>query len=204
MEILTFRAKTMQQALNLVREQLGPEATVLHTRELHANLLGRMLGRREFEIAASAEVEVPSQLAAVDSFQSTYAEQYQQDLQGSQHEGLEELHLGLESGLGIALHRETEYLPETLFEVYAELIESDVEESIAQQYVNQLQQMTGSQPTAAEYREEVKRYLTAEFETAPPIEASAWHWWGRPAWEKRPPSPSWQPTSACGRTSGLD
>ena len=32
----------MQQALDLVRQEMGPEATVLHTRELNANLIGRM------------------------------------------------------------------------------------------------------------------------------------------------------------------
>lgn len=172
MEIQTFRAKTMQQALHLVREQLGPEATVLHTRELHANLLGRMLGRREFEIAASVELEVPSQLTAADSFQSSYAGQYQQDLQVADDDGLQELHVGLESGHGIPLHRETEYLPEALFDVYTDLIESDVEETIAQQYIERLQQTAGAVLTTAEYRELLEQYLSLEFTTANPIQAS--------------------------------
>ena len=33
MDIKTYRAKTMQDALELVRRELGPEAAVLHTRE---------------------------------------------------------------------------------------------------------------------------------------------------------------------------
>jgi flagellar biosynthesis protein FlhF len=53
MEIKTFRAKTMPQALALVRSELGPEAMVLHTRELHAGLLGRMFLGRQYEIAAT-------------------------------------------------------------------------------------------------------------------------------------------------------
>jgi flagellar biosynthesis protein FlhF len=53
MEIKTFRAKTMPQALALVRSELGPEATVLHTRELHAGLLGRIFLGRQYEIAAT-------------------------------------------------------------------------------------------------------------------------------------------------------
>ena len=32
MDIKTFRAKTMQDALALVRRELGPDASVLHTR----------------------------------------------------------------------------------------------------------------------------------------------------------------------------
>ena len=39
MEIRTFRAKTMPQALDLVRRELGPEAMVLHTRELNTGLV---------------------------------------------------------------------------------------------------------------------------------------------------------------------
>ncbi|HYO25317.1 MAG TPA: flagellar biosynthesis protein FlhF [Lacipirellulaceae bacterium] len=53
MEIKTFRAKSMPQALALVRSELGPQAMVLHTRELNAGLLGRMFRGREYEIAAS-------------------------------------------------------------------------------------------------------------------------------------------------------
>jgi flagellar biosynthesis protein FlhF len=53
MEIRTFRAKSMPQALALVRDELGPEAMVLHTRELNAGLLARMFRGREYEIAAS-------------------------------------------------------------------------------------------------------------------------------------------------------
>ena len=56
MEIKTFRAKTMPQALDLVRQELGPEAMVLHTRERHASLLGRLFIGRSYEIAA-AQVE---------------------------------------------------------------------------------------------------------------------------------------------------
>ncbi|HMP07065.1 MAG TPA: flagellar biosynthesis protein FlhF, partial [Lacipirellulaceae bacterium] len=53
MEIKTFRARTMTQALAMVREELGSEATVLHTRELHGSLLGRLLVGRQYEIAAT-------------------------------------------------------------------------------------------------------------------------------------------------------
>ena len=53
MDIKTFRAKTMPQALDLVRQELGPEAMVLHTRERHASLLGRLFIGRSYEIAAT-------------------------------------------------------------------------------------------------------------------------------------------------------
>ena len=53
MEIKTFRAKTMPQALDLVRRELGPEAMVLHTRELNGGLLKRLMLGRAYEIAAT-------------------------------------------------------------------------------------------------------------------------------------------------------
>ena len=48
MNIQTFRAKSMQQALDMIRRDLGPEATVLHTRECHASLLGRIFFGRQY------------------------------------------------------------------------------------------------------------------------------------------------------------
>jgi flagellar biosynthesis protein FlhF len=64
MQIKTFRAKTMQQALNLVRHELGPDAAVLHTRELNSGLVRRMVFGRKYEVAASTAVNVPSRLPA--------------------------------------------------------------------------------------------------------------------------------------------
>ncbi|MEM9660420.1 MAG: hypothetical protein AAF961_18815, partial [Planctomycetota bacterium] len=49
----------MPQALDLVRRELGPDATVLHTRELNGGLLGRVLLGRQYEIAA-APLAAPS------------------------------------------------------------------------------------------------------------------------------------------------
>ena len=141
MEIVTFRAKTMQEALNLVRQELGPEATVLHTRELNANLLGRMLGRRQVEIAASSQLSVPSQLLAEEP--ETANNEYGSHLDvsiGSHQEGLQELHSGLETTSSRLLERDTEYLDDELFSLYTDLIEADLEESIAQEYIGRLQE----------------------------------------------------------------
>src|SRR5262245_33795814 len=64
MEIKTFRAKTMKDALALVRRELGPDASVLHTRELNGDILRRIVFGRSYEVAASATVNVPSRLPA--------------------------------------------------------------------------------------------------------------------------------------------
>ena len=64
MEIKTYRAATMHEALGMVRRELGPDAAVLHTREVPAGRLwGRLFGAREIEVTASLGVNVPSRFA---------------------------------------------------------------------------------------------------------------------------------------------
>lgn len=62
MEIHTFRAASLQEALMLVRHQLGPEASVLHTREVAGKFFG-LLGKRSIEVQASRDAKVLRRLA---------------------------------------------------------------------------------------------------------------------------------------------
>jgi len=65
MDVKTYRAATMHEALAMVRRELGPDAAVLHTREIRTNrLFGLLAGPRMIEVTASAEVNVPSRLPA--------------------------------------------------------------------------------------------------------------------------------------------
>lgn len=65
MEIRTYRASSMQDALAMVRRDLGPAASVLHTREVGSRLPWRwMMGRRQIEVTASNDVNVPSRFVA--------------------------------------------------------------------------------------------------------------------------------------------
>src|SRR5688572_19383629 len=66
MELHTFKARSLAEALRLVREELGPDASVLHTRDV-ASPLVRMLGGRMIEVTASAELEAPSRLPTIRS-----------------------------------------------------------------------------------------------------------------------------------------
>ena len=54
----------MRDALELVRRELGPSASVLHTREVNSGPLRRLVFGRKYEVAASATVNVPSRLPA--------------------------------------------------------------------------------------------------------------------------------------------
>lgn len=66
--IRTYRVRSLHEALQLIRAELGPDAAVLHTREVRSGWLG---WRTELEVTASAEVEIPSRfvgMTAVDDW----------------------------------------------------------------------------------------------------------------------------------------
>jgi flagellar biosynthesis protein FlhF len=61
MQLYTFTARSLPEALRRVRQELGPNASVLHTREV-GSMLSRWLGGPFIEVTASAELLVPSRL----------------------------------------------------------------------------------------------------------------------------------------------
>jgi flagellar biosynthesis protein FlhF len=61
MEIRTYRADSIHDALQLVRRDLGPDAFVLQTREVRAGgVAGLLTGRKCTEVLASLEPPVSS------------------------------------------------------------------------------------------------------------------------------------------------
>jgi flagellar biosynthesis protein FlhF len=61
MQIKSYRAASVQEALALVRADLGPDAAVLHTREVSGGALKWLGGTRQIEVIATPEAEnVPS------------------------------------------------------------------------------------------------------------------------------------------------
>lgn len=61
MDLRTYRAWSLQDALRLVREDLGPEAAVLYTRKARLGILG-WFGMRQVEVVAAVDADVPSRL----------------------------------------------------------------------------------------------------------------------------------------------
>ena len=59
MHIRTFRAASLQDALNEIRQQMGPEASVLHTRQVRDGWMG-WLGRTYVEVTAGLRDPSPS------------------------------------------------------------------------------------------------------------------------------------------------
>ena len=60
MDVRTYRAATMHDALMRVRRELGPDAAVLHTREVRRRrLFGLLGGAAEIEVTCTAAGEAP-------------------------------------------------------------------------------------------------------------------------------------------------
>jgi flagellar biosynthesis protein FlhF len=58
MHLKRYRRSTLKDALRAVREELGPDALVLATREVTASGVRGMMGQREVEVTAAAERQV--------------------------------------------------------------------------------------------------------------------------------------------------
>jgi flagellar biosynthesis protein FlhF len=72
MQLYTFKARSLSDALRLVREELGPDASVMHTREI-GSPLARLICGRMIEVTASPEPCAPSRLPEVIESAATLA-----------------------------------------------------------------------------------------------------------------------------------
>ncbi len=162
MEIKTYRAATMHDALVLVRRELGPDAAVLHTREVPSGwLLGWLSGRRQIEVTASADVNVPSRFQAderhphpADTLQSaaclgsTSAPtvpasphcrlQDQPELSPQVQGQLTDLQSMVKELCRRSQHDGRHDLPEELFRLFAELLDVDLGEDLARELVQRI------------------------------------------------------------------
>ncbi|MBX9791423.1 MAG: flagellar biosynthesis protein FlhF [Pirellulales bacterium] len=153
MNVKTFRAASIQEALSVVRRELGPGASVLHAREVRGGWLSWLPGWRRIEVVASDEVQVPSRLEARganlvaarhdrnDSIAAP-AGPSQRDAAplraGRVQDQLSEL-----QGMVAALcrtHRRAAVneLPQELFRSYASLIDAEISEELARQLIESL------------------------------------------------------------------
>ncbi len=157
MEVRTFRAPTMQEALSLVRRELGPDAAVLHTREVRAGrLLGWLPGRGQIEVTASTQVAVPSRLPqrrqpAADGLQGPHFQNLQppapprdetissppaanEAMQGR----LDQLQAMVEDLCRRTHQSPGHEWPQQLFDLYTDLIEAEIAEELARELIEGL------------------------------------------------------------------
>jgi flagellar biosynthesis protein FlhF len=151
MEVKTYRAKSMRDALAMIRRELGPDAAVLHTRQLGGGLLGWLRGRH-IEVTASADVHVPSRVTpgqdADQSFPAArhapaqprltaddYRTRYRDDLKGK----LDDLCSMVEDLCRTSRKTPGREMPESLFKLFTDLIEAEVSEELARELVQRVQ-----------------------------------------------------------------
>ena len=187
MDIQTYRAATMHEALARVRRELGPNAAVLHTREVPAEgWWSRLRGVRQIEVTASAAVNVPSRfaessetvaakaLAAAEpsaplgrSAPASPAWPVPEDVKGQ----LTDLQSMLKELCRQSQHGKQRDLPETLFQLFTDLIEADLNEDVARELVERVRNEASNEELADRMliKARVARMIEGEVPIAGPI-----------------------------------
>ncbi len=202
METKTYRAKSMHEALEMIRRELGPDASVLHTREIRGGLWGRLFGARQIEVVASASVNVPSRLpqpadapaagvgddcsASTIQAQSLQAASapdriaplHEQDFRSRFRENLKGEFADLDSVVADLCkpdaHKDRHELPETLFRLYTDLIDAEVSEELARELVDRVRSGTshGALDDAVLLKARIARLIEDEIRVSGPIEVT--------------------------------
>lgn len=201
MDVRTYRAATMYEALAMVRRDLGPDAAVLHTRQVRAGgVWGWLRGARQIEVTASAGVNVPSRLpeaasGPVDGIGTAGVSEVVARPIASRHglaaaaaiaprnppdpPGLSDEVKGRLSELQAMVRelcRQTRRggqrdLPETLFRLFTDLIEADLDEDVARELIERVR-ANASETELADpvlLRARVARLIESEIVTLGPI-----------------------------------
>jgi flagellar biosynthesis protein FlhF len=156
MEVKTYRAATMHEALAMVRRDLGPDAALLHTREFRSSrFFGLIAGTRQIEVTASAGVNVKSRLPAGNlretrplldagiSLQSPPASRQSampSRAMGSDdvHGQLNDLRTMVKELCSRSRSPSRPDLPDALFHLYTDLIDADLNEDLARELLEQV------------------------------------------------------------------
>lgn len=191
MDIRTYRAATMHEALAMVRADLGPEAAVLHTREVASSRLwGLLRGAAQIEVTASTSVNVPSRLpkrapaevpaespetAAVPAPSPCMpkprmlapAAASVDDVKGQ----LTDLQSMLKELCRQSRQQRPQELPETLFRLFTDLIEADLGEDLARELVERVRKEAPNNALADPVliKAHVASMIESEIDAAGPI-----------------------------------
>ncbi|MCR4413540.1 MAG: flagellar biosynthesis protein FlhF [Thermoguttaceae bacterium] len=187
MDIRTYRAATMYDALAMVRRELGPDAAVLHTREVRAGgLFGWLRRARQIEVTASAGVNVPSRLPPraeaepvpppepdpIVPPRRTPAAPLPSAVFSDEVKGrLSDLQAMVQELCRQSRKGGPRDLPETLFRLFTDLIEADLDEDAARDLIERVRSAASdaelADPVLVKAR--VARMLESEIVTLGPI-----------------------------------
>lgn len=179
-DVRTFRAATMHEALTMVRRELGPQAAILHTREVQTRrLFGWLAGPRQIEVTAANEVNVPSRLpprtakvkkpesAALPPAPSTLAAPLPEAMQTQ----LSELQAMVKQLCRKSEDRGVPDLPEGLFRLFTDLLDCDLSEQSARELIERVRAQVplGRADDVMLAKSRLARMLSGEIGTTGPI-----------------------------------
>lgn len=184
--IKTFRAKSIQQALELVRAELGPDASVLHTRRLNTGMVSRWVRGTEIEVAATVAAaadgatasatlptERPSPPSTEESAPPTPAVRFDHSDQYRRQLAHASAGVPLQSSAAIPREtaREPEPAPSRLFDAFATLVDADVEEVVCRDLLGALRSAGGDAiADAGLLRETLASLIAEELRVSGPIQ----------------------------------
>ncbi len=186
----------MHEALAMVHHDLGADAAVLHTREVQSRwFFGLVHGPRQIEVSASRVVNVPSRLPPRCPYEEergrdddvvlrhdaphplpSAAAVRQPELQGVMQGQLTELQSMVEE-----LCRRSDAprhdLPEELFQLFTELLDSDLSEELARELVERVRTETKGSPVndLLMVKARLARMIEAEVSVSGPIAVTPGH-----------------------------
>jgi flagellar biosynthesis protein FlhF len=162
MSIQTFKARTLPEALALVRRELGPDATVLHARHYNLGWWGRLTGSHQVEIAARLEERVESEF--------DYRSKYRDDFRNRVATQLDELEAKVEALQSCASAAPTHRLPTAYFSAYTWLIDADIQQDVARELVAEARDALGDAADRHTVRHYVRQTIEQAFQTSGPIQ----------------------------------
>ncbi|GIW91030.1 MAG: flagellar biosynthesis protein FlhF [Pirellulaceae bacterium] len=192
MDVRTFRARTLQEALVLVRRELGPSAAVLQTREIRRGWFPWLTGRTEIEVVASCQVNVPSRFAQAapaaaptpTPFTAPPASAAPRPSPTGEHRSsaadplehrLEQLQQMVEKLYQSRSGSSRPEMPDELFRLFTELLDAEMSEELARELIERVR--SASSPEDAMdpviLRARLARLVEEEIAVSGPIRAAS-------------------------------
>jgi flagellar biosynthesis protein FlhF len=179
MQSKTYRAKTMQEALAMVRRDMGPRACVLQTREVRGGWMQWIGGSRLIEVVASNSVSVPSRLPSRVRVPEAVASPAVASPPAQSGVDLASQIAQLQSQVQDLCRRTTlnasPGLPDALFQLFTGLIEADVHEDLARNLVDRVRQDASPEELAdaSRLKDRLARLIEESIPIAGPIQITA-------------------------------
>jgi flagellar biosynthesis protein FlhF len=179
MKICKYEGKTMTEALKRVKQNLGKDAVILHTRTINKGGLFGIGCRRAVEITASKDI-APLARAARRATEKPLARRlraaYPQDQVSSLQRDVDSIKGVLRELLRESRHGRASELPEPLYNIYQRLIDSEVPRDVAQAIAERFLSKREAGDEAWEHvRSEVASYLSQLIPASGPIRLDSDH-----------------------------